>query len=63
MRDEGLGVLYRGIGIKTLHSVSQSFVYFYAFAYLRRTWEARGPGPWRCGRRCSAAAGKKPRCM
>ena len=41
MENEGAGVLYSGIGVKTLHSLAQSFVYFYAFASLRRAWEAR----------------------
>jgi len=41
MRTEGPRALYRGIGVKTAHSVLQSFVYFYAFATLRGAAEAR----------------------
>ena len=39
--EEGLHVLYRGVGVKTLHTLLQSFTYFYTFAYLRRTVEVR----------------------
>lgn len=41
VHEEGASVLYNGIGVKTLHSLTQSFVYFYTFASLRRAWEAR----------------------
>ena len=44
MRTEGPRALYRGIGVKTAHSVLQSFVYFYAFATLRGAAEARTGG-------------------
>ena len=43
-RTEGAAALYRGIGVKTAHSVLQSFVYFYCFATLRSAAEARAGG-------------------
>jgi len=41
LRSEGPAALYRGVGVKTAHSVAQSFVYFYAFARLRGAAERR----------------------
>ena len=43
-RTEGASALYRGIGVKTAHSVLQSFVYFYSVATLRSAAEARAGG-------------------
>ena len=43
-RTEGASALYRGIGVKTAHSVLQSFVYFYCFATLRSAAEVRAGG-------------------
>ncbi len=44
LANEGAGAFYAGIGVKTAHSVLQSFVYFYAFATLRSAAEARAGG-------------------
>jgi hypothetical protein len=39
--DEGAAALYSGAAAKSLHSLSSSFLYFYAFSGFKRTYEER----------------------
>lgn len=53
-RDEGISALYRGIGIRSAHSFSQAFVYFFTYNYLRRKVEAS------CVAACSSCPVSRP---
>lgn len=43
-REEGFSALYRGMGVRSAHALSQAFVYFFAYNLMRRNWEARFRG-------------------
>eukprot|EP00854_Cymbomonas_tetramitiformis_P023285 gene23285-28180_t len=40
-RNEGMVALYRGAGFKCVHSISQTFLYFYTYSFLKRQYESR----------------------
>lgn len=40
-RREGVGALYRGLPIKLVHTVGQTFLYYWAFSVFKRQYQSR----------------------
>eukprot|EP00959_Pyramimonas_sp_CCMP1952_P135537 2835778-Pyramimonas_sp.AAC.1 len=40
-KHEGVGALYSGIHLKGLHTLFQTFLYFYAYSFLKNLYTAR----------------------
>jgi hypothetical protein len=40
-RNEGTGALYKGLGLKGLHTLGQTFLYFYAYSFLKNLYTRR----------------------